>query len=81
MQRRKVDFPDPEGPIMQTTSPGSTSSETPLRTSSWPKRLRTASALTIGGLIAHRLPRGISSCPSRRADSPKRCSWVAGELT
>jgi len=48
MQRMKVVLPEPEGPMMQTVSPGSTSSVTPLSTSSRPKRLTTSSAWTIG---------------------------------
>ena len=51
MQRRKVDLPEPEGPRMQTTSPGCTSSSMPFSTSRRPKRLWTLSALTIGSLI------------------------------
>src|SRR5207247_8541888 len=64
MQRKKVDFPEPEGPIMQTTSPVSTSSETPLSTSRRPKRLRTTSALTIRVLIVF-LRRLLALRPSR----------------
>src|SRR5262245_18897425 len=48
MQRRNVDLPEPDGPMMQVTSPGWTSSDTPLRTSRRPKDLCTPSALTIG---------------------------------
>src|SRR2546421_7699357 len=51
MQRRNVDLPEPEAPIMQTTSPGWTSRETPRRTSRRPKRLCTPSALTIGSAL------------------------------
>src|SRR5262249_52145008 len=46
-QRRKVDLPDPEGPIMQTTSLGATSRLMSLSTVRDPKRLRRRSALTI----------------------------------
>src|SRR2546421_493628 len=51
MQRRKVLFPDPDGPIMHMTSRGETSRSIPRRTSSRPKLLCTASALTIGALL------------------------------
>ena len=54
MQRRNVDLPEPDGPSRQATSRGWTSSEMPLRTSSRPKRLWTASALTIGPLMSRR---------------------------
>jgi len=36
MQRRSVDFPVPEGPMMTLVSPFSRVKETPLRTSSFP---------------------------------------------
>src|SRR5438445_6040928 len=53
MQRRKVLLPEPEGPIMHSTSFGDTSRSMPWSTSSRPKLLCTASALTMGtGLIA-----------------------------
>src|SRR6478735_6657141 len=47
MQRRKVDFPEPDEPRIDTTSPSCASSDMPLRTSTRPKllcRLRTLSA-------------------------------------
>src|SRR5436309_14014830 len=50
-QRMKVVFPDPDGPMMQTTSRGWTSSETPFSTSSRPKRLTTFSALMTGPFV------------------------------
>ncbi len=40
MERRKVDLPEPEAPMIETTSPCATSSETPLSTSKVPKLLR-----------------------------------------
>ncbi len=52
MQRRNVDLPEPDGPSRHITSPGCTSSVMPFSTSRRPKRLCTASALTIG--VAHR---------------------------
>src|SRR6266550_4270180 len=51
MQRRKVLLPEPDGPIMHMTSLGETSRSIPRRTSSRPKLLWTASALTIGALL------------------------------
>ena len=48
MQRRKVDFPDPEGPRIQSTSPSVTSSVMPLSTSVGPNRFRTSRAETTG---------------------------------
>src|SRR5438270_7664100 len=51
MQRRKVLFPEPDGPIMHITSRGLTSRSMPRSTSSLPKFFCTASALTIGALL------------------------------
>src|SRR5712691_10322644 len=48
MQRRNVLLPEPDGPIMHITSWGATSRSMPRSTSSRPKLLCTASALTIG---------------------------------
>src|SRR5690606_41498349 len=48
MQRRSVDFPDPEGPMMQTTSPLRTSKEMPLNTSIEPNDLWTSRMEIIG---------------------------------
>src|SRR6202047_519255 len=48
MQRRNVLLPEPEGPIMHMTSFGWTSRSMPRSTSSRPKLLCTASALTMG---------------------------------
>ena len=42
MQRSSVDLPEPDGPMMQTTSPFITSNETPLSTSSAPNDLCTS---------------------------------------
>jgi hypothetical protein len=39
MQRRKVDFPDPDGPMMHTTSLGSATRLMPLRNFVVPERL------------------------------------------
>src|ERR1700686_1258395 len=53
MQRRNVLLPEPEGPIMHMTSLGWTSRSMPRSTSSRPKLLCTASALTMGiGLMS-----------------------------
>ena len=49
MQRRKVDLPEPDGPIRHSTSPAPTSRLMPFSTSRRPKRLWTRSAMTIGG--------------------------------
>src|ERR1700721_1246861 len=46
IQRSSVLLPEPERPIIATTSPFSTSSETPLSTSSGPKHFRTSRMLT-----------------------------------
>src|SRR6188768_1321429 len=48
MQRSSVDLPEPERPMMATTCPVSTLSETPFSTSSEPKRLWTSSMRTAG---------------------------------
>ena len=50
MQRRNVDLPEPDGPRRQTTSPRLDLEEMPLSTSSRPKLLWTASAVTMGRL-------------------------------
>ena len=54
MQRRKVVLPEPDGPMMQTTSPGITSSVTSASACSLPKRFPTFTAETIGAFIAWR---------------------------
>ena len=56
MQRRKVDLPEPDGPMMQATSPGCTTMSTPRSTSVEPKLLCTPSASTMGA-ITGLLPR------------------------
>ena len=48
--RMRVDFPEPEGPMMQTTSPFMTSKLTPRSTSSSPNDLCTSRMETIGWL-------------------------------
>ena len=48
MQRISVDLPEPEGPMMQITSPFMTSKETPFSTSRSPKDLRTSFSEMIG---------------------------------
>ena len=48
MQRRNVVLPEPDGPMMQTTSPRATSSDTLRRQWMRPKYFSTSSALTIG---------------------------------
>src|SRR5438105_3784494 len=58
MQRRNVLLPEPEGPIMHMTSFWETSSSIPRNTSSRPKLLCTASALTIGAPYKSSMPPG-----------------------
>src|SRR5689334_18541497 len=61
---RNVVLPEPDGPIMTTTSRGRTSIETPLRTARSPKRLTTpraditadGSAFVIGFISVRSLP-------------------------
>src|SRR4051794_40254574 len=48
MHRMNVDFPEPDGPMMHSTSPGWTSRVMPLSTSTGPNVLRTSSARTSG---------------------------------
>ncbi len=58
MQRKKVDFPDPDDPISPTTSPCITVSDTLLSTSVAPKHLRTHSAsTTVAAVLA-----AVSAC-------------------
>src|SRR6516165_5936544 len=47
MQRRKVDFPEPDGPRMHATLPVSTVKSTPLSTRCWPNDFVTPRASTI----------------------------------
>src|SRR5580704_10961298 len=51
MQRRKVLFPEPDGPMRQRTSPRSTVRSMPRSTSSRPNVLRTCTALTMGSAM------------------------------
>src|SRR5712692_6843004 len=48
MQRSRVDLPAPDGPMMQTTSPFCTDSETSVSTSMRPKDFQIPSRRTIG---------------------------------
>ena len=48
MQRSSVDLPAPDGPMMQTTSPFFTDSETSVSTSVRPKDFQMLSSLMIG---------------------------------
>ena len=48
MQRIRVDLPEPDGPMMQITSPLFTSRLIPFRTSTVPKDLWTSMSWTIG---------------------------------
>jgi hypothetical protein len=60
MQRISVDFPEPEGPMMQITSPFLTDKLIPLSTSNGPYDFRTLVHFTIGwsavqaGVMAHK---------------------------
>src|ERR1700682_990117 len=58
MQRRNVLLPEPEGPITHMTSFGWTSRSMPRSTSSRPKFLCTASALTMGMGLMSLMPPG-----------------------
>ena len=51
MQRRNVDFPEPEGPTRQSTSPRSTSSEMDFSTWFEPYDFETRSAFTMGTAV------------------------------
>ncbi len=48
MQRSSVDLPAPDGPMMQTTSPRGTDSETSVSTSSRPNDFQMPSSHTTG---------------------------------
>ena len=48
MQRSSVDLPAPDGPMMQTTSPRGTDSETSVSTSSRPNDFQMRSSQTTG---------------------------------
>src|SRR5689334_3347834 len=48
MQRSRVLLPEPERPMIATTSPRSTSTDTPFRTSVGPKLFRTSTMSTSG---------------------------------
>ncbi len=64
MQRRSVLLPEPDEPIIAITSPFWALSDTPLRTSSWPKRL--CSSMTTRAAAAPFVP-SISPPPPSRA--------------
>src|SRR5689334_19855006 len=55
-QRRNVDLPDPEGPMITATSPRATSRSIPRSTSLRPKRLCTFDAWSSDSDIDQRLP-------------------------
>src|SRR5260370_42007317 len=75
MQRRNVLLPDPDGPITHITSFGWTSRSIPRSTSSRPKLLCTASALTIGlALTSARLP------AEREQHAPEPLKRCRGQL-
>ncbi|CAM5612673.1 hypothetical protein SCALM49S_09218 [Streptomyces californicus] len=57
MHRRKVDLPEPDGPMRQNTSRGATSRSMPLRMWAAPKDLWTPSAFTMGVVMRRHLRR------------------------
>src|SRR5918996_5173352 len=64
MQRKSVLLPDPEGPMMQTTSEARTSRSMPRSTSAFPKRLtRRRTSITRAGATSR------SAGPGARASS------------
>ena len=56
MQRRNVLLPEPEAPIIDTTSPSWAVSETPFNTSKTPKFLCKSSTTTAGWPLVLRTP-------------------------
>src|SRR5215472_10325444 len=66
MQRRNVDFPDPDGPRITTTSPAPTSRSIPRSTSWWPNDFRTPRARTSGVAMLTRLERQVDATRGRR---------------
>ena len=90
MQRRNVVFPEPDGPMMQTTSPRLTSSETPQSTRLRPKYFSTSSALTIGApFVAHlavvgrpriRCAQPSSSARSLAPSFRSICTWISVQI-
>src|SRR5215472_4296271 len=80
MQRRSVDLPEPDGPMIATTPPRTTSSETPFKTSTRPKDFH-RSAISIIGRVAEsnrvagrcsasRIPPTSPNSASRRKPGP-----------
>src|SRR6266704_2066198 len=72
-QRSSVLLPDPEGPMMNTSSCGNTSRSIPRSTSRWPKLLRSPRTSRIGGRLevicndkgrSHLTPSAPQSAPS-----------------
>src|SRR6478735_1323795 len=63
MQRRNVLLPEPEGPMMQVTSPRETASETSFSAANVPKTLLTPAARTISFMMATSRRRGRSGHP------------------
>src|SRR5665213_2821029 len=67
MQRRKVVFPDPDGPISTTTSPRVTPSETPFSTSWEPNDFLISVTCTINAVPS---PSDLVSCGSDKVIMP-----------
>ncbi|MNV94414.1 hypothetical protein D3C71_1892060 [compost metagenome] len=57
IQRKRVDFPEPEGPIIQTTSPSETVRVAPFNTSKEPKLLEMLFICTRGCDAAGVIPK------------------------
>src|SRR5580658_8875781 len=78
MQRKKVDLPAPEAPMMQTTLPGATSRSMPFSTSTSPYRLWTLCATTIGSTRCL-LARGRGAWPAKAEQAlPQRVAEGGG---
>src|SRR3546814_20978396 len=91
MQRMKVDLPEPDGPMMQTTSPFISSSEMPLSTSRLPNDLCTSRQRMMGsaGVQAERVIASFAYAtrvfgvtlgldPRVQGQADKRTPWMLG---
>src|SRR5438128_1911886 len=86
-QRRNVDLPPPEGPMITTTSPRLTSRLTPLSTSALWKRLQTSTARTIGASLVPSAPLMVSvptaghvTGPAKAHEHPPREPRLEGQV-
>src|SRR5579859_1530847 len=77
MQRRNVLFPEPDGPMMHSTSLGATSRLIPRSTCSRPKLLWTASARTMAVLLMSSMLGCNPRCGSMEGDehTPEALPW------